>query len=52
MIEHEVLLEILSGAKKRYYRYYQFEQISDEVYSAICDVIDDIVEEVSNEYGR
>lgn len=52
MSEHESLLEILESTKRRYERYYQFEKISDEVYSAVIDVIDDILEEVLSEYGR
>ena len=52
MSEHETLLEILESTKRRYERYYQFEKISDEVYNAVIDVIDDIFEEVLSEYGR
>lgn len=52
MSEHETLLEILESTKRRYERYYQFEKISDETYSVVIDVIDDILEEVLSEYGR
>ena len=52
MSEHEMLLEILESTKRRYERYYQFEKISDEAYSAVIDVIDDILEEVLSVYGR
>ena len=52
MSEHETLLEILESTRRRYERYYQFEKISDETYSVVVDVIDDILEEVLSEYGR
>lgn len=52
MSEHETLLEILESTRRRYERYYQFEKISDETYSVVIDVIDDILEEVLSEYGR
>ena len=52
MSEHEVLLEILESTRRRYERYYQFGKVSDEVYDAVRDVIDDIEEVVLSEYGR
>ena len=52
MNEHDILLSILEHTKKRYEMYYQFEQISDEQYTVVCEMIDDIIEEVIHEYGK